>query len=94
MNKDCSQSTLRAHTSSSLKLKEDLTSTPVLHHFDPSLRMAVHINGSQNAVGAVLLQRQQNEDNPRPVAFMSRKLSGAQYRYDARNVEHSQYKWH
>ena len=94
MNKDCSQSTLRAHTSSSLKLKEDLTSTPVLLHFDPSLRTAVHINGSQNAVGAVLLQRQQNEDNPRPVAFMSRKLSGAQYRYDARNVEHSQHKWH
>jgi len=29
----------------------------------------------------------ENEDNPRPVAFMSCKLSGAQYRYDARNVE-------
>ena len=28
-----------------------------------------------------------NEDNPRPVAFMFRKLSGAQYRYDARNVD-------
>ena len=26
-------------------------------------------------------------DSPWPVAFMSRKLSGAQYRYDARNVE-------
>jgi len=38
-------------------------------------------------VGAVLLQWQENEDNPRPVAFVSRKLSGAQYRYDARNVE-------
>ena len=69
------------------KIKEDLTSAPVLRHFDPSLRTAVHIDGSQNAVGAVLLQWQENEDNPRPVAFMSRKLSGAQYRYDARNVE-------
>ena len=66
------------------KIEEDLTSAPVLC---PSLRTAVHIDGSQNAVGAVLLQWQENEDNPRPVAFMSRKLSGAQYRYDARNVE-------
>jgi len=69
------------------KIKEDLTPTPVLHHFAPSLRIVVHIDGSQNAVGSVLLHWQENEDNPRPVAFMSRKLSGAQYRYDARNVK-------
>jgi len=69
------------------KIKEDLTSAPVLRHFDPSLRTAVHIDGSQNAVGAVLLQWHDNEDNPRPVVLMSRKLSGEQYRYDARNVE-------
>ena len=69
------------------KIKEDLTSAPVLRHFDLSLCTAVHIDGSQNAVGAVLFQWQENEDNLRPVAFMSRKLSGAQYRYDARNVE-------
>jgi len=69
------------------KIKEVLTSAPFWRHFDPSLRTAVHIDGSQNAVGTVLLQWQENEDNPRPVAFMSRKLSGAQYRYDARNME-------
>jgi len=60
------------------KIKEDLTSAPVLRHFDPSLRMAIHIDGIQNAVGAVLLQWQENEDNPSLVAFMSRKLSGVQ----------------
>jgi len=38
-------------------------------------------------VRAVLLQWQESEDNFRLVAFMFRKLSGAQYRYDARNVE-------
>ena len=69
------------------KIKEDLTSAPVWRHFDSSLRTAVQIDGSQNAVGSVLLRWQDNEDNPRPVAFMSRKLSGAQHRYDARNVE-------
>ena len=70
-----------------MSLKAALTSAPVLRHFDPTLRTAVHIDGSQNAVGAVQLQWQEGEDNPRPVAYMSRKLKGAQYRYDARNVE-------
>jgi len=37
-------------------LKTTLTSAPVLRHFDPLLRTAVHIDASQNAVGAVLLQ--------------------------------------
>ena len=69
------------------KIKEHLTSAPVLRHIDPSLRTAVHIDGSQNAVGTVLLQWQENEDNPCPAVFMSRNLSGTQYRYDARNVE-------
>ena len=68
-------------------LKTTLTSAPVLRHFNPDLSTAVHIDGSQNAVGAVLLQWQPGETELRPVAFMSRKLSGAQYRYDARNVE-------
>jgi len=68
-------------------LKTTLTSAPVLRLFNPDLRTAVHIDGSQNAVGAVLLQWQPGETEPRPVAFMSPKLSGAQYRYDARNVE-------
>jgi len=68
-------------------LKTNLTSAPVLRHFNPDLHTSVHIDSSQNAVGAVLLQWQPGETEPRPVAFMSRKLSGAQYRYDARNVE-------
>jgi len=68
-------------------LKTTLTSAPVLHHFNPDLCTAVHIDGSQNAVGAVLLQRQPGETEPRSVAFMSRKLSGVQYQYHARNVE-------
>jgi len=37
-------------------LKTTLTSVPVLRHFNPDLHTAVHIDGSQNAVGAVLLQ--------------------------------------
>ena len=77
-----------------MSLKAALTSAPVLHHFDPTLRTAVYIDGSQNAVGAVLLQWQEGEENPRPVAYMSRKSKGTQYRYDARNVEALAAKWH
>jgi len=46
------------------KIKEDLTSAPVLCHFDSSLRTAVHIDGSQNAVWAVLLQWQEMKTIP------------------------------
>jgi len=63
----------------------DVSASP--QALDPVLRTAVHIDGSQNAVGAVLLQWQEDEEHPRPVAFMSRKLKGAHYRYDAQNVE-------
>ena len=38
-------------------------------------------------MGAVLLQWHPGETEPLPVTFMSRKLSGAQYHYDARNVQ-------
>ena len=68
-------------------LKAMLTSAPLLRHFDPTLRTAVHVDASQNAVGAVLLQWEPGEVDPRPVCFLSRKLQGAQFHYDARNAE-------
>ena len=69
------------------QLKDMLTSAPLLRHFDPSLRTAVHIDASQHAVGAVLLQWEAHEQDPRPVCFLSRKLQGSQWHYDARNAE-------
>jgi len=56
--------------------KTALTSVPVLRDFDPALRTAVHIDGNQNAVGAVLLRWQEGEEHPQLVAFMSHKLKG------------------
>ena len=47
----------------------------------------MHIDASQHAVGAVLLQWEEGEQHPRPVCFLSRKFQGAQYHYDARNAE-------
>lgn len=69
------------------RLKEVLSSAPLLRHFDPTLRTAVHLDASQNAVGAVLLQWDVRQEHPRPVCFLSRKLKGAQYHYDPRNAE-------
>jgi hypothetical protein len=69
------------------QLKEMLTTDPLMRHFDPSLRTAVHIDDSQHAVGAVLLQWEEGEQDPRPVCFLSRKLQGSQWHYDARNAE-------
>jgi hypothetical protein len=69
------------------QLKDMLTSAPLLRHFDPSLRTSVHINASQHAVGAVLLQWEANEQDQRPVCFLSRKLQSSQWHYDARNAE-------
>ena len=68
-------------------LKEVLTTAPLLRHFDPTLRTVVHIDACQHAVGAVLLQWEEGEMEPRPLCFMSRKLQGAQWNYDARNAE-------
>ena len=68
-------------------IKDMLTSAPLLRHFDPSLRTAVHVDASQNAVGAVLLQWAPGESTPRPVGYFSRKLQGSQFRYDGRNAE-------
>ena len=68
-------------------VKDMLTSAPLLRHFDPGLRTAVHVDASQNAVGAVLLQWAPGETVPRPVEFFSRKLQGSQFRYDGRNAE-------
>ena len=68
-------------------LKSTLCEAPVLRHFNPTLRTAVHVDASQNTVGAVLFQWEPGEIYPRPVCFLSKKLAGPQYRYDSRSVE-------
>ena len=60
---------------------------PLLCHFDPKLRTSVHIDASQHAVGAVLLQWEEGEEDPRPVCFLSYKLQRVQWKNDARNAE-------
>ena len=57
------------------RVKEILTSAPVLHYFDPSAVSTIQADASQAGLGACLLQK------GKPVAYASRALSPAETNY-------------
>ena len=57
------------------KVKEILSSTPVLHHFDPKAISTIQADASQSGLGACLLQK------GKPIAYASRSLSQTEYNY-------------
>ena len=61
------------------RLKVQLTSPPVLAHFDPTCPTLLTCDASSAAVGAVLSQLHDGVE--RPVAFASRALSDAEQKY-------------
>ncbi|XDV43040.1 hypothetical protein PO909_011592 [Leuciscus waleckii] len=60
-------------------LKSQLTTLPVLAHFNPDSKTIVTCNASTQALGAVLLQEQDGVE--RPVAFTSRALTPMEQHY-------------
>jgi len=68
-----------------VELKQALQSTPVLALPDPKLPFVVHCDASGYAVGAVL--QQDRGAGLQPIAFLSRKLSGAETRYPVHEQE-------
>lgn len=62
-----------------LKLKEILTSEPVLKFYDPEKSTRISADASQYGLGAVLLQ--QHDEQWLPVAYASRALTSAETRY-------------
>lgn len=62
------------------KVKEVLTSKPVLAHFDPELPVKVTVEASAKAVG-VVLSHVYSDGTERPVAFAPRRLSDTESRY-------------
>jgi hypothetical protein len=60
-------------------LKEKLTTSPILKHFNPKLPLEIHTDASDLGVGAALMQ--QDGDTMFPIAFSSRKLSDAERKY-------------
>ncbi|XP_062373903.1 uncharacterized protein K02A2.6-like [Sardina pilchardus] len=61
------------------RLKSQLTSPPVLAHFDPASPTLVTCDASAIAIGAVMSQLQGGVE--RPIAFASRALSPTEQRY-------------
>ena len=66
--------------SSFLKLKQAITSAPILAHFSISAPTRVVVDASPWALGAVLLQ-QQSDSTYRPIAFGSRSLTETEMKY-------------
>ena len=69
-----------------LHLKQAICSAPVLRIFDPDLITFVDTDASGFAIGAVLLQKDQ-QGNAHPIAFTSRKLQSAERNYPTHEQE-------
>ena len=63
------------HEAALTKIKEVLSSIPVLNYFDPSKTSTIQADASQHGVGACLLQQ------GKPVAYTSRSLSPSESNY-------------
>ena len=66
-------------------IKQALTNSPVLAHFDTFASTIVTCDASAEALGAVLSQMQGGED--RPIAYASRALSPAEKKYSVSERE-------
>ena len=69
----------KTHLDSIQKIKQILTSNPVLQVFDSSKETKIGVDASMNGLGAVLLQ--QTDEGWLPVAYASRSLTPAEKRY-------------
>ena len=61
-------------------LKKELTSTPVLAHYDPAKKTILSADASSYGLGAVLLQEQENGTR-KPVGYASRSMTSTEQRY-------------
>lgn len=56
-------------------LKEEITRSPVLAHYNPQIPLVLSVDSSKSALGAVILQ------NNKPIAYSSKTLTITQERY-------------
>ncbi|GJP77274.1 hypothetical protein CLOP_g7694 [Closterium sp. NIES-67] len=67
------------------QMKQALTSAHVLILPDPKRDYVIEADASDQAVGAVLMQDQGN--GPQPIAYLSKKLHGAELNYSIHDKE-------
>jgi len=68
------------------ELKQRFTTAPILAHFDAQKPVIIETDASDFAIGAVLLQRD-DEGRLHPVAFHSRKFQPAEINYEVHDKE-------
>lgn len=56
-------------------LKEEITKSPILVHYNPNIPLVLSVDSSKSALGAVLMQ------NKQPIAYSSKTLTATQERY-------------
>jgi hypothetical protein len=67
------------------QLKDALTSTPILKHFDATLEVIIERDASNFAIGWILFQKHVGKLHP--VAYHSRKMELVQWNYDIHHKE-------
>ncbi|KAI8430206.1 hypothetical protein MSG28_000554 [Choristoneura fumiferana] len=69
------------------KLKEILTSRPVLAIYNPKYETELHTDASSIGLGGILLQRPNNETTFRAVAYFSRQTTAEEQHYHSYELE-------
>ena len=67
------------------KIKEAFTTAEILTHYNPALETVIETDASDFAISAIISQLHANI--PRPVAFMSRKMTPAERNYEIHDKE-------
>ena len=68
-------------------LKDSLLVSPILRHPDFQKRFEVHTDACTNSIAGILMQRDDNDGLPYPIAYFSRKLRPAEARYSVSELE-------
>ena len=84
-HEDLPKSRRKAQESAKAALIGRLVLSPVLAHFDQNIDGVVQTDASLVGLGAVLMQ--DAGDGPRPVAFISRKITDAGSKYHTNELE-------
>lgn len=70
-----------------LKLKAALVERPVLGIYDPKYVTHLHTDASKYGFGGILLQKKDDNDRMKPIAYFSRKTSIDEQKYHAYELE-------